>query len=114
MVAPAATPKAIQQRILDADDRALLAYWYKRDDNAVPPAYCLQPRTGEFTDFANWELIEHQLRSILLQATALLNLTTTERLKYTASATEQEIAQGALEAVVKFITPTDSVIDGSC
>jgi hypothetical protein len=52
----------IMRNVTEAADRELLTRWYKRDDNAVPPLYCLQPRTGE----------------------------------YTASATEQEIIQGAL------------------
>jgi hypothetical protein len=40
--------------------------------------------------------VERDLRSILLRATADTTLTDDERLKYTASATEQEIVHGAL------------------
>lgn len=77
--------------------QALLEEWYRRDDNTVPPVYCLQPRTGEFWDYKVWEgRVERPLRSILVQATAAMELTTDEHLKYTASATEQEIVQGAL------------------
>ena len=34
--------------------RRLLAAWYRRDDNALPPEYCLQPRTGEQSDPRVW------------------------------------------------------------
>lgn len=84
----------IERRATDNEDKALLNRWYRCDDNAVPSVYCLQSRTGEFTDYANWEVVEHQLRAILLKATAGMKLTDEERIKYTASATEQEIVQG--------------------
>jgi hypothetical protein len=93
---PAKEFEEMQRRIKDAGDKELLMDWYKRDDNAVPPVYCLQPRTGEFIDFAKWESVERRLRIILLQAIAQMTLTADEQMKYTASATEQEIVHGAL------------------
>jgi NACHT domain- and WD repeat-containing protein len=93
---PANEYEGIEEHISDVD-KQLLNLWYKRDDNAVPPVYCLQPRTGEFKDSAKWNVIERKLHSILLQAIDKINLTDKERIKYTASATEQEIIQG-LEA----------------
>jgi hypothetical protein len=92
---PAREFEEIERRVTDADDKALLERWYRRDDNAVLPVYCLQPREGEFANFEKWEAVECRLRSTLLQATAGMNLTPDERLKYTASATEQEIIHGA-------------------
>jgi len=36
---PADEFEVIEVRISDANDRALVHRWYKRDDNAVPPVY---------------------------------------------------------------------------
>lgn len=81
--------------------------WYRRDDNArfrrddrsePEPVYCLQPRSGSrFEEFQVWEQeAERPLRAILLRGIEGLDLTEDERRKYEASATEQEIAAGAL------------------
>jgi NACHT domain- and WD repeat-containing protein len=74
----------------------LLAQWYRRDDNAVPPVYCLLPREGAFRDLAAWEVVERELRAILLEAIDGMLLVPEQRLKYLASATEQEIVQAVL------------------
>ncbi len=99
----------IHQHTSDQRDRELLDTWYKRDDNArykrtdrsePEPAYCLQPRRQDdrFADFHVWESeVERPLRQILLRAIGGLDLTEDERRKYEASATEQEIAAGALK-----------------
>ncbi len=83
----------IEPRVSDTD-KELLKKWYRRDDNAVPPVYCLQPRTGEFADYAKWEVVERRLHSILLHAAAEMKLSADSYVKYTTSATEQEIIQG--------------------
>ncbi len=85
-------------RRISADKQQRLKDWYFRDDNAVPPDYCLKPREmgGEYEDFAIWEAVERDLRSILLAAVKGMPLEAHDRMKYEASATEQEIAQGAL------------------
>jgi hypothetical protein len=80
--------------------------WYRRDDNAryrrneraePEPVYCLAPRSGRFADFKVWEReVERPLRAILLRGIEGSVLTEDERRKYEASATEQEIAAGAL------------------
>lgn len=70
--------------------------WYVLDENAVPPVYDLQPRTGEFKDYAKWECEERQLRDVFLEGTAGWSTTDERRRKYEASATEQEIWRGAL------------------
>ncbi|MBE9571898.1 MAG: DUF4062 domain-containing protein [Proteobacteria bacterium] len=82
------------KRFISDADKELLSYWYKRDENAVPPVYCLQPRTGEFTHYEKWEVVEHRLHDILLQSITRMELPAEEWVKYTASATEQEIIQG--------------------
>jgi hypothetical protein len=99
----------VHQLTLDQRDRDLLNTWYKRDDNArykraersePEPFYCLQPRKQQdrFADFHVWENeVERPLRKILLRGIAGLDLTKDERRKYEASATEQEIAAGALK-----------------
>jgi hypothetical protein len=50
----------ISQRA-NAEDGELLQQWYRRDDNAVPAVYCLQPRTDDYLDYATWELVERLL-----------------------------------------------------
>src|SRR6185295_15743531 len=99
----------IHQYTSDQRDRELLDTWYKRDDNArykrtersePEPVYCLQPRRQEdrFAVFQIWEdEVERLLRKILLRGIDGLDLTEDERRKYEASATEQEIAAGALK-----------------
>ena len=70
----------IRKQITVADDGALLDHWYRRDDNAVPHEYCLQPRPVEVSENESepdkqaareaeareWSEIEHRLRAILL------------------------------------------------
>ncbi|MBN1303172.1 MAG: DUF4062 domain-containing protein [Anaerolineales bacterium] len=79
------------------DDKVLLEKWYRRDENAVPPVYCLQPRSGEFVEADAWEKVETHLHQVLQSAVEQLSLPPERALKYTASATEQEIAAGALQ-----------------
>lgn len=82
---------------LSADDRALAERWYARDDNALPPVHRLQPRTGEAEDWQVWAGIEHTLRPALERAARAAGLGAEALVKYSASATEQEIVHGALE-----------------
>lgn len=87
----------IMKHVPAGEDKELLNTWYKRDDNAVPPIYILQPRTGEFVDSEVWEKkVELKLRSVLLEAASKVDLSPERRIKYVASATEQEINNGAL------------------
>src|SRR5579872_4504197 len=46
--------EAVRGRMSGAADRALLEGWYRRDDNAVPPEYVLQPRSGEWVEPDKW------------------------------------------------------------
>ncbi len=103
----------IRDQITDANERSFLQDWYRRDDNAVPPEYCLQPRRVDIGDnhseaekvaareaeAQEWGQVEHRLRDILLAGVNGLAwpMTDERRLKYEASATHQEILHGALE-----------------
>lgn len=88
---------AVERHIPREDHRALLREWYRRDDNSVPPAFCLQPRTGRYAESRIWrDEVEAPLHAILAQASAAAGLAAEARMRYTASATAQEIAQGVL------------------
>ncbi len=85
----------------------LLDTWYRHDDNAVPPEYVLQPRTGRFEEFAVWQReVEQPLLAALSEAaesllsSSALPAPLRENLLSTGiglSATHQEILHGALD-----------------
>jgi len=93
------------------EDKALLERWYRRDDNAAPPAYCLQPRKIELKSDAGedarrqamkeegrlWKGLEIRLRKILCDAVTRIDLAPELKAKYFTSATEQEIEAGAMK-----------------
>lgn len=98
-----------------ANQHSLLLKWYKRDDNAVPPEYCLQPRKVDVRDdqteeekqaaheaeTRQWsEQIEPLLRSLLVSAAqeVFLDSKDPKCQKYYDSATHQEIRIGAFNA----------------
>lgn len=98
---PAHIPAEEFEQILDRvseSQRGLLGQWYRRDDDAVPPECCLQPRTGEYEDGGRWAPTETKLHSILTDAMAGMEPTEEERVKYARSATEQEILGCILQA----------------
>ena len=76
--------------------------WYRLDTNSVPPSYVLQPRPhgSPFEKYDAWAAqVERPLHSILERAareTFGASGDPEGLLKYTASATHQEIAAGAL------------------
>jgi NACHT domain- and WD repeat-containing protein len=101
--------------------------WYRKDLNAVPPMYVLQPRTIELPspppsppaplpvgvgsieddrkrirlgESHDWAVLERRMREAFLTAIAALGWPADDprRVKYEASATHQEIRAGALEA----------------
>jgi WD40 repeat protein len=82
--------------LVSAEDKIILGQWYRRDDNAVPAVYCLLPRGDDHVEYTAWAQVENQIRHILLNAVKQLGLPPEAELKYTASATEQEIVAGAL------------------
>jgi NACHT domain- and WD repeat-containing protein len=83
--------------ITDRGERLLVESWYRRDDNTIPPTYCLQPRQDEFIDPDKWASAESTLHGILEREAGKINLSSEEIKKYSSSATEQEIDEGALK-----------------
>jgi WD40 repeat protein len=75
-----------------------LRRWYRRDDNAVPPHWRLQPRTAQYADANRWQQIEARLRAILAAAAHRAGIAGDALIKYETSATHQEILEGALKA----------------
>ena len=85
--------------------------WYRRDENANPTEYRLRPRhvdlSGSGTrdekeaprraEAAAWLKIETRLQGALERAAVKSSLPAEARLQYESSATEQEIAVGALQ-----------------
>jgi len=92
------TPEESELLCWSEDQPADKKGWYRRDDNAVPPVYCLQPRTGtRHEDYETWKgEVERPLRLVLLRAAKDMPLSEDQRLKYIASATHQEIVHGAM------------------
>jgi hypothetical protein len=104
----------LRDKVKDIEEIELLNNWYRRDNNAVSPEYCLQPRklfvsddvtiehrkTAIEFELNEWFNIEKRIRAILLQAIHQLGwlINDTRRIKYEASATHQEILEGALKA----------------
>jgi len=109
---PAAEFAAIEPRVTAADDKALLRTWYRLDENAKPPVWCLQPRHVDVDEKATpevrkaatdqeeaeWGKTEPRLHAILSAAiAAAAGFDDEARVRYEASATEQEILRGALQ-----------------
>ncbi len=90
-------------RRVPPDERQLMEEWYARDDNALREVdgratgeYRLKDRVGPNEDHDTWTAVEGDLARILRAAVKDMPLGDDDRLKYEASATEQEIARGAL------------------
>ena len=109
---PAAEFAAIEAQVTAADAKALLETWYRLDENAAPePVWCLQPRhvdvgenatsearkTATEREAAEWGKTEARLHAILSGAIAAAGFDEKTRVRYEASATEQEILHGALQ-----------------
>jgi hypothetical protein len=103
--------KEIEQNVSDSGDKELLTHWYSFDRNGVPPVYCLKPRTVPIHENASeeekrrsrdveskkWSLVERDLQRILRTGIQSMSFSVEDKLKYVASATEQEIESGALK-----------------
>lgn len=83
--------------LLSSKDIKKMKEWYRLDKNAVPNVYCLQPRKGPFVNPNKWEKEERKIHSILFNAVNKMQLPPGRVVRYTASATEQEILKGALD-----------------
>jgi WD40 repeat protein len=95
---PAAEFQELASHVTSPAGRELLAAWYRRDDNAVPAVYCLQPRTERYVDYEVWAReVERPLAELLRRAADAAALPPARRLLYSASATHQEILHGALQ-----------------
>jgi WD40 repeat protein len=86
---------------------ALAEQWYRLDENAVPPEYCLQPRTAEF----DWNPVERELHEALTKAARAAGLPASALVKYEASATHQEILAADQEHVFAFVRPSTANTD---
>lgn len=95
---PEAEFEQIQGAVKSKEDSALLKDWYFLDSNAVPPEWRLKPREkgGPYDKYEDWAKVETRLHEILAKAVNELKFPPDRMLPYTASATEQEIAAGAL------------------
>ena len=98
--APTLIPAAEMETLrayLTPDDALLVSDWYRRDDNAVPPEYVLQPRRGSFAAYDAWDPVERRLRQALAIAAEAAGLSEVAARRYRASATELEVMKGAVE-----------------
>ena len=64
----------IENQVSNRNEKADLHTWYLKDDNAVPPVYCLQPRKGEFVENKKWRIVESDLRQIFRKASKHITL----------------------------------------
>ena len=55
----------LSRAVDDPDDKDLLLQWYKKDDNAVPSEYVLQPISSQFPDFANPPDKESRMKALI-------------------------------------------------
>jgi len=83
--------------LLNNNEASLLNKWYKKDENAVPPEYVLQPRGEEYEEYSKWEPVHDDIRELLRAAVIKLKFSETQGIKYDTSATHQEILNGALK-----------------
>jgi NACHT domain- and WD repeat-containing protein len=88
---------------LDATEQHLLTVWYRLDTNPLDiqgrpaPVYVLQPREGEYTLYQRWEQVQQQLHECFVTACRKGSLDPASQMKYLASATELEVAEGVFQ-----------------
>jgi hypothetical protein len=92
---PATEFQSLVER-LDGPEFEELREWYRRDDNAMPPIYGLQVRTGVYEEDETWAAVERRLRALFDKALKRSPKTVADRQKFEQSAVEQEIVAGAL------------------
>ncbi|NWV01394.1 NWD1 protein, partial [Upupa epops] len=87
---------------LSEDSAQLLTRWYRRDENALPTSYMLQPADGQ-----GWHCLERRLAPVLRVAAQEAErcglLSPEQRHRYHRSAIEWEIEQGLLNERGAFI-----------
>jgi len=108
---PAKEFATIEARVTEADNKTLLKTWYWLDENAAKPVWCLQPRHVDVDEKAGpearkaatkreatkWVKIEARLHAIFSGAIMAAGFDDDARVRYEASATEQEILRGAMQ-----------------
>ncbi|MDD2856778.1 MAG: DUF4062 domain-containing protein, partial [Desulfuromonadaceae bacterium] len=82
------------QKAASTEDAAFIVSWYRIDTNAVPPVWCLKPRTDKFEGLDAWVPVENRITTILHDVAEKLKLSP-ERYNY--SATHMEIVDGLLK-----------------
>ncbi|XP_077983798.1 telomerase protein component 1-like isoform X2 [Glandiceps talaboti] len=93
---------------LSEPDRELVIQWYRRDDNALPPCYLLQPISQQFNvdsptkdvsdkAWEQWTKTERKISTILNEAIEQIELCEKEKRKYMASVTEREVELGIID-----------------
>lgn len=83
--------------VMSDSDREKISPWYRRDDNAYPPVYILQPKSEQYHDDEIWAGTQEILHMILVDASRRAKLDKTAQVKYVASATEIEIIEGVFK-----------------
>ena len=87
----------------NTDVAKFIMLWYKKDENAIPAEYKLQPKlTTEHQDWKYWGKVESTLRDAfksVVENELSNDLTDKQKSKYIKSATEQEIVEGLFENV---------------
>ncbi|MBF0135720.1 MAG: DUF4062 domain-containing protein [Magnetococcales bacterium] len=82
----------------DSKEKSYIELWYKKDENAIPAEYKLQPRIElEHQNWDYWGDVESTLReafSSIVNKELKDKLSDEQKFKYTKSATEQEIIEG--------------------
>eukprot|EP00741_Cyanophora_paradoxa_P006783 tig00001041_g6560.t1 len=99
-----ALPKAVDAEEMEAllalverkDELELLARWYRRDENAVPVEYVLQPISSVGEPFWGPGGAQERLQAALRGAVARSGLPAEARRRYVASITELEVVEGLL------------------
>ncbi|MBD3351849.1 MAG: DUF4062 domain-containing protein, partial [Candidatus Lokiarchaeota archaeon] len=100
------------RQYMKEEDKKVIEFWYKLDknenninpDGMLSSHYELAPRRGEHSDFADyqkWSAEEKKIHEILLDAANKADLEQDKKFKYYASATHQEILEGALSPDVE-------------
>jgi NACHT domain- and WD repeat-containing protein len=119
---PDADYKLIRSLLSSLGDERLkvLNQRYLLDENTIPPVYRLDAQTGTLDRPVTVPTMERELRGILLDAVGRLHFDPARRVRYTASATEQEIVYRGLlddsqefESVLCFFRRIDGLPDDS-
>lgn len=83
---------------IDSNEIEYLDKWYKKDENAIPAEYKLQPKIDfKDQDWNYWGNVENTLRDAfrnVVNNELLTKLADEQKFKYIKSATEQEIIEG--------------------